>query len=537
MSPDSSTLSPGTLLGGKYRIEGVLGEGGMGCVYRAVHEEIGLKVAVKHLHKAFTENLDAVERFRREAKLAASIGHDNICQVIDFGTLDDDAPFLVMPRLSGATLGELLAENRALSPERAVDILCQTLSALQAAHDAKIVHRDLKPDNIFITTMGDRQDFVKLLDFGISKIMDHDTVSPLTVTGTMMGTPYYMAPEQAKGAKGIDHRTDIWAMGVILYETLSGQKPFSGDTIFAILNQICNEPFPPPRAINRAVPAALEEVILRAMSRNVSERFDSAEEMSRALCLAMKKSHVGSGVRVSSPTVFSETLPSVSPEESSGESPPLSGNPEVTPSPEATLTRAESTAASSGSRSDAGLSPSRTDGIGVPVARAAKEMAPTARGKPWRRVAFFVVLAASLLAFLSVAMFREEPRLSPISLPVETPAPPPDGHLRIVSNPGQGKASLPESSSRENGPPTPADQKGQSGQDTPPRDKTTPTAKQSGSETASKTDLERNPTSAKQSPLRPSSPRSVKKDNPSSREKTDRPIKGRFKTEIYPEYE
>ena len=317
MTEPKPSLAPDTLLGGRYRIVDVLGKGGMGCVYEAVHAEIGRQVAIKHLHEQFIEQPEVVERFHREARLAASIGHDNICEVIDVGRCDDGSPFLVMPRLRGVTFGDLLDQARenppGLSPSRVADIVSQTLSALQAAHGARIVHRDLKPDNIFITKMGDRHDFVKLLDFGISKIMGSDSVSNLTRTGSAMGTPYYMSPEQAMGMKDVDQRTDIWAMGVILYEALAGRRPFDGDSFLSVLHQICAEPFPPPRKINRAVPVAFEEVILRAMSRDPDVRFQSAEEMRGALLAALKRSHGPDAVRISSATAYEKTVQSVAP--------------------------------------------------------------------------------------------------------------------------------------------------------------------------------------------------------------------------------
>jgi serine/threonine protein kinase len=186
-------MQPGSILDGKYRIDKQIGAGGMGAVHIATHVQIGRKVAIKTLHPIYAGDQQTVERFHREAQMAGSIGHDNICEVTDLGTAADGSLYLVMPLLSGMALSDLLARPDRPDIPRIADIAAQTLSALQAAHDAHIVHRDLKPDNIFITKVGDRDDFVKLLDFGISKLMDSEEVTRLTQTGTVLGTPFYMA--------------------------------------------------------------------------------------------------------------------------------------------------------------------------------------------------------------------------------------------------------------------------------------------------------------------------------------------------------
>ncbi|MDD5308881.1 MAG: serine/threonine-protein kinase [Deltaproteobacteria bacterium] len=278
-------IAPGAFLDGKYRIEKLIGAGGMGTVYEATHTAIGRRVAIKRLHHQYAGDAQAVERFQREARMAGSIGHDNICEVTDLGTTPDGAPYLVMPLLTGCSLTDLLSRER-LSLPRIADIMCQTLSALQAAHDARIVHRDLKPDNLFITKVGDRGDFVKLLDFGISKILDQDSVSNLTMTGTVLGTPFYMAPEQATGSKQFDHRVDIYAIGAILYEALTGRRPFEGDSYNEIMFKIVTEPFPSPRSLNPKVPVAVEQVVLKAMARDPAERYASARDMRDALSRA-----------------------------------------------------------------------------------------------------------------------------------------------------------------------------------------------------------------------------------------------------------
>jgi len=304
---EKNQIEPGIVLDGKYRIEKQVGAGGMGAVYMATHIAIGRRVAIKALHLEFSGDTQVVARFHREAQLAGSIGHDNICEVTDIGTLESGAPYLVMPLLQGRPLADLLEDNEVLSLERVADIACQTLSALEAAHGAGIVHRDLKPDNIFVTKMGDRQDFVKLLDFGISKVLEQDEVSALTMTGTVLGTPFYMAPEQAKGSKSLDQRVDIYAMGVILYEALTGRRPFEGETYNEIMFKIIAEPFPAPTKLNPSVPPGVEQVIFKAMSREADHRFATAGEMRGALDAAARGLEVDFSIRMSGIPTLAKT--------------------------------------------------------------------------------------------------------------------------------------------------------------------------------------------------------------------------------------
>ncbi len=255
----------------------------MGTVYEAIQIDLGRRVALKVLHSRHASAPKIVERFYQEARLAGSIDHDNICGVTDQGTTDQSAPYLVMPLLSGRSFADMLAENKPRSLMQIADIVCQTLSALEAAHEARIIHRDLKPDNVFITDMGDRDDFVKLLDFGISKVIEQEEVSKLTTTGVVLGTAYYLAPEQARGEKEIDHRVDIYAMGVILYEALTGRRPFDGETYNEVLFKIAGDPYPAPSSLNPRIPRSVEQVVLRAMGIDPGERFASAGEMREAL--------------------------------------------------------------------------------------------------------------------------------------------------------------------------------------------------------------------------------------------------------------
>jgi len=255
----------------------------MGRVYQATHQEIERKFAIKHLHLKYANDAETVERFHQDAWAAGSIGHDNICEVIDIGVQADGSPYLVMPLLTGSSLHALMIETQRLPLARLLDILTQTLSALESAHARKIVHRDLKPENIFITRVGDREDFVKLLDFGISKILDQEKVHQLTRTGAVLGTPAYMAPEQAQGMKDLDHRIDLYAVGVILYQGLTRRLPFEGETYNELMFKICAGPLKAPRAIDPTISQPMEELVLKAMARDPAERFSSATEMLEAM--------------------------------------------------------------------------------------------------------------------------------------------------------------------------------------------------------------------------------------------------------------
>lgn len=284
-------LDPGTLLDNKYRIDDIIGSGGMGFVYRAQNIVLKRDVAIKTLQARKDENNDSLRRFQQEAQIAASIGHDNICEVIDFGThhTDDDdfdVYYLVMPLLSGQSLGDWFESWVIPSPSIFIDIISQTLLGLHAAHEKKIVHRDLKPDNIFITRIGDRDNFVKILDFGISKYLESEAALNLTKTGIAMGTPLYMSPEQAKGSRNIDYAADLYAVGVVLYEGFVGQLPYTGDSFNDVLLKIATKPYIAPRKANPHVPLEIESVILKSMSHTAKDRYVSALQMRQALLRA-----------------------------------------------------------------------------------------------------------------------------------------------------------------------------------------------------------------------------------------------------------
>jgi len=274
----------GQILGGKYRVLRVLGKGGMGAVYVAEHVEIGKQVAVKLLHHYFAANADVVRRFSQEARAAAAIGHRGIIDVHDVGTTDDGAPYIVMELLQGESLRGALEREPVFAVDRAVSIVLRVLSALRAAHAKGIVHRDLKPDNVFLEGPLGRPGMVKLLDFGISKMtMGEEGGGHATRTGVALGTPHYMAPEQARGRRDIDHRVDVWAAGVMLYELVTGRTPFGGDNYNAVIAEIVTETIPSPRTLRPDLPEDLTAAIMRALESDRDVRFGSAEAFARAI--------------------------------------------------------------------------------------------------------------------------------------------------------------------------------------------------------------------------------------------------------------
>jgi serine/threonine-protein kinase len=270
----------GSLLGGRYRLLRKLGEGGMGTVYVGLQEPLGRKVAVKVLLPVLARDATLVARFQREAELAASLGHPNIVQVTDFG-VEDGAAFLVMDLLEGESLGAVIEREAPLTSERVRFIATQILSALEAAHARGVVHRDLKPDNVFLTSVSGVADLVKLLDFGIARLVE-DADQKMTATGQVLGTPAYMSPEQARG-RPVDARSDLYAVGVVMYEALSGGMPVSGsnyhELMFAIVDQI---PTPLTDLVSGLDPE-LVAVVNRAMHKEANARYASAAEMRAAL--------------------------------------------------------------------------------------------------------------------------------------------------------------------------------------------------------------------------------------------------------------
>jgi eukaryotic-like serine/threonine-protein kinase len=267
---------------GNYKLLDVLGEGGMGAVYKAEHILIGKKVALKMLHAEYSEKPEIVQRFFTEAKAVNRIGHRNIVDISDYGQSDEGRPYFIMELLEGIELAKEIEKKGAMDTRRVLNILKQAVSALEASHKHGIVHRDLKPENIFLISMGDSQDFVKVLDFGIAKLQEGDKGHSKTKTGLIMGTPAYMAPEQAEGLN-VDHRSDIYSLGIIFYEMLTGEQPFAADTFSRVLIKVLTEPVPAPRIKNPNIPHAIEAVLLKMVEKDPAARFQTASEIIPAL--------------------------------------------------------------------------------------------------------------------------------------------------------------------------------------------------------------------------------------------------------------
>ena len=296
----------GKTIGGRYKIKGVLGEGGMGTVFDAEHLGLGRGVAVKVLSPSQAKKSVAVKRFQQEARAAGAIGHPNICEVYDFGVLDDSSPYLVMEKLIGQTLADRIAKEGGLPFDDVIQIACQVLGGLSAAHEKGIIHRDIKPENIFLSRRPGSSLTVKLLDFGVSKMMaefqNPDDALDLTRTGMVMGTPYYMSPEQARGERNLDGRVDVYACGVVMYEAIAGRRPFLAPNYNALLLAIINTIPKPVRDLRPSTPPELDAIIARAMSRSRHDRFASAREMLRELAPSAEASSIRRPLVMPQPT-------------------------------------------------------------------------------------------------------------------------------------------------------------------------------------------------------------------------------------------
>ncbi len=277
---------PGDILAGKYRVEAVLGHGGMGVVVAAVHRDLGQRVALKVMFSSARRSKDAVARFLREAQTASMLRSEHSVRILDVGRLKRGEPYIVMEFLAGANLAQVLASRGPLPPSEAVDHVLQACEAIAEAHRIGIVHRDLKPANLFLTVRADRSPCVKVLDFGVSKVAwlaAEGFVPDLTATMELMGTPMYMSPEQVRASKAVDPRMDIWALGVVLYELMAGQPPFWADTLPAISARIVGDPPTPLRVLRPDIPAPLEAVVLRCLEKEAAARPQSVLDLARAL--------------------------------------------------------------------------------------------------------------------------------------------------------------------------------------------------------------------------------------------------------------
>jgi serine/threonine-protein kinase len=276
------------LIAGKYQITRLLGRGGMGSVWEGRHATLGTRVAIKLIDSEFLESPEARQRFENEARAAASIESRFAVTIFDYGVSDDGHPYIVMEFLQGESLDRRIERQGRLSLEETCKFVGQTARALQKAHAVGVVHRDLKPDNIYIVNADD-EEIAKLLDFGIAKFRapttdaDSRAAHSATKTGTVIGTPFYMSPEQARGLRSVDYRTDLWSLGVIAYTCVTGALPFEGESTGDLLVKICTAVMPVPTRIAPWLPATFDLWFARALQRDPEARFQSAQELSDAL--------------------------------------------------------------------------------------------------------------------------------------------------------------------------------------------------------------------------------------------------------------
>jgi len=279
-----SSFEPDQVLLGKYRVERVLGRGGMGVVLSAVHLDLDTRVAIKILHDADAQNPEAAGRFLREAQAASKLRSEFVARVTDFGRLTDGQPFMVMELLDGEDFEVILARG-ALSPTEAVDAVLQAGAALAEAHAAGIIHRDIKPSNLFRTTRPDGSPCVKVLDFGISKVVDRLTDRPLTQPGSALGTPLYMSPEQLRSPKDIDARTDVWSLGIVLYEMLAGKPPFVAEQLLELVARILEVTPAPLETVRPDVPPSLAAIVQRCLEKDRERRVGGMRELAEQLAV------------------------------------------------------------------------------------------------------------------------------------------------------------------------------------------------------------------------------------------------------------
>jgi len=276
---------PQGVVAGKYRLTRLLGRGGMGAVWEGTHTSLGTRVAVKFIDAEYAESPEARSRFENEARAAARLRSKHVVEVYDHGVSDDGRPFIVMEFLQGEPLDKRLDRSGRLPAKETAQIVMQICRALAKAHTANIVHRDLKPENVFLVWDDEEHtDVVKVVDFGIAKFNDASmSSSSATRTGSVLGTPHYMSPEQARGLRSVDSRADLWSVAVIAYRCMVGALPFEGEAVGDLLVKLCTAPIPVPSQIVPDVPASFDAWLSKALTREPAQRFQTAAQLSESL--------------------------------------------------------------------------------------------------------------------------------------------------------------------------------------------------------------------------------------------------------------
>lgn len=278
--------SPGETFAGKYVVDGVCGRGGLAVVLSAMHPGLGQRVAIKMLLPEWANDFDVVERFLREGRAATRIKSQHVVRVFDVGTLENGAPYLVLEYLEGHNLDDVVAMWGPLQVSTAIDWVLQACEAISEAHALGIVHRDLKPGNLFLTRLADGSPCIKVIDFGLSKLdaaFMPEGSAKLTRPNDVMGSPHYMAPEQLRAMQDADARTDLWALGIVLFELIAGRTPFRGESMAELCAAVLTRPATPLSSLRPEVPQAVEVAVQRCLSKDPSQRFTSAAELARAL--------------------------------------------------------------------------------------------------------------------------------------------------------------------------------------------------------------------------------------------------------------